>query len=537
MAEVTDPFKLELLIPTKQDLQGLRPVEVMDIMSGLTKNFHPDGLFSAEIFGRMGEERRMRTFSYVNLHAPIFHPLIFKVLCDLKEMYQDIMAGKVYAIFDEKEKDFVKSNIAEGETGYSFFLKHHHKLKFEDRKSITRREYIKFFDMHRENSMIKQLIILPAGMRDYTVDEDGKPSEDEINAMYRSIMAVAGSMENVRVDLNPEYVDSQRYNLQIKVLELYRYLISLIIGKHKMVQGSFLARKVSNTTRNVITAYIPDIQEYDDAHSIGTNTTVMGLYQYLRDIFPVAVFHITTRYLPKVFTGPNTPANLVDPKTLKKKQVTINPRYYDDWMSYEGLEKTADRFSEESMRHYPIMIEGHYLGLIYKGKDTFKFIQDIDELPDGYDKGNVTPITMAEFLYMCVYNEGYDSYGYTTRYPISGYGSTYPGDIALRTTVRSEVRYELNDDWQPHARPANAFPVRDIPFFNSMSPSASHIARLGADYDGDQCSHYCVLTDEAKAEVKKILGTKDYYQNLDGTMAFSQNNDYVALALKYLTVR
>lgn len=537
MAQVVDPFKLELLIPNRNDLQGVKPVMVMDIMSGLSKNFHPEGLFSAEIFGKMGEERRSRTFAYINLNVPVFHPLIFKVICDLKELYQEIMAGKAYAIFDEKSKDFIKSNIAEGETGYSFFIKHYHKLIFEDRKSISRTEYIKFIEMHKDESFIEQLIILPAGVRDYTVDEDGKPSEDEINAMYRSIMAVAGSMENINLKVAPEYVDSTRYNLQVKLLELYRYLISLIIGKHKMVQGSFLARKVSNTTRNVITSYIPDVKEYGDAHSISPNTTVMGLYQYLRDIMPVAVFHITTRYLNKVFTGPNTPANLVDPKTLKVKQVPINPRFYDDWMSYEGIEKTADRFSEESMRHYPIMIEGHYLGLIYRGPGTFKFIQDIDELPDGYDKANVSPITMAEFLYMCVYQEAYDSYGYTTRYPISGYGSTYPGDVSLRTTVRSEVRYELNEQWQPMARPAVAFPINGLQFFNSMSPATSHIPRLGADYDGDQCSHYCVLTREAKDEVKKLLSSKDYYLNLDGSMAFSQNNDYIKLALQYLTVR
>lgn len=60
---------------------------------------------------------------------------------------------------------------------------------------------------------------------------------------------------------------------------------------------------------------------------------------------------------------------------------------------------------------------------------------------------------------------------------------------------------------------------------------------LDKRYDGDQCSHYCVMTQEAKREVKKMLASRDYYMNLDGTMAFSQNNDYISLALKYLTVR
>ena len=538
MAKDIDPLKIELLIPMKADLQGVKPVLVMDIMAGMSKNFHPEGLFSVEIFGKVGETTRSSTFAYINLNIPVFHPLLFKVICDLKELYQDIMAGKAYAVFDEDKKDFIKSNIAEGETGFAFFVKHFPKLQFEERKSITRAEYIRLVEMYRDNPYIEQLVLLPAGVRDYVVEEDGKPSEDEINGMYRSIMAVAGSMENVRADVNPEFIDASRYNLQIKLLEIYRYLIGLILGKHKMIQGAFLSRKVSNTTRNVITSYIPGVQEFGDATSVRSDQTLIGLYQFTRDIMPVAVHSIVGKYLPKVFSGPNTPAQLVNPKTLHKEMVTISPREYKKWMTYEGIEKMADRFSEESMRHYPIMINEYYMGLIYRGNDgTFKFIQDIDEIPESRSRDDVKPITMAEFLYMCLYEEANDAYGYTTRYPISGYGSTYPGGVALRTTVRSEVRTELDDYWQPMPVKAVSFPINGMQFFNSMSPAPKHVPRMGADYDGDQCSHYCVMTQEAKREVKKMLASRDYYMNLDGTMAFSQNNDYISLALKYLTVR
>lgn len=48
-------------------------------------------------------------------------------------------------------------------------------------------------------------------------------------------------------------------------------------------------------------------------------------------------------------------------------------------------------------------------------------------------------------------------------------------------------------------------------------------------------SHYCVMTEESKAEIKRILASKDYYLTLDNKMAFSQENDYVSLALKYMT--
>lgn len=482
MLKNLDPLKIELLIPTKADLQGVRKVSVPDIMEGFTKNFHPNGLFSTEIFGKVGEDRRGKTFGYIDLNVPIFHPLIYKTLVDLKEMYADIMASRVFAIFDEKLGDFVKSNPAEGSTGFEFFVKHFPKLKFEERPSISRKLYIEFIEMHRKNPFIEQLILLPAGLRDYVVDDTGKPSEDEVNGMYRSIMAVAANMENVNYSKNPEFVDSYRINLQVKVLEYYRYIIGLLIGKHKLIQGSFLSRRTSNTTRNVISSHIPRVKKFGDDSSVSPNTTVIGLYQLMRDLIPLMVFHVKNKFSSKVFTGQNTPMTVVDPKTLKAKSVPVNTKAYNQWMTFEGIEKICDTYSQESMRHYPVKIGNDYFGLIYKGPDmTFKFFQDIDELPQGFDKKYVTPITMTELLYIALYEEAKDAVGFTTRYPVTLYGSTYPGDVALRSTTRSEVRVMLDDAWQVTSSKAPSFPITGEQFFNSMSPAISHVPRMGAD--------------------------------------------------------
>ncbi len=536
MPRKLDPFKIELLIPTRSDLQGVKKVKVMDIMEGFTKNFHPDGLFSTEIFGKVGEERRSRTFAYIDLNLKIFHPLIYKVIIDLKRLYGEVMAGKTYAVYDPVTKDLIPSNVAEGETGYEFFVKNFDRIEFRKGDSIERKMNIKFIEKHRKDPYIKQLILLPAGVRDYMVDEDGKPSEDEINAMYRSIMAICGNMENIDVDKNPEYMDASRANLQVKIYEIYKYIIGLLIGKHKLLQGSFLSRRVSNTTRNVITSHIPNVRMFGDTTSIRPTDTVMGLYQFLRDIMPLVVFHLKNKYLSNVFSGANTDMLVVDPKTLRGKRVPLDSKAYNTWMTYEGIEKVCDRFSQENMRHYPVMIGDNYLGLIYKGPDmTFKFFQDIDDLPAGLDKAHVTPITMTELLYMSVYDEAEDSYGYTTRYPVTQFGSTYPGTVYLKTTTKSEPRYELDDQWVKTNRLAKSFPINGAEFFNSMSPFSANIPRAGADFDGDQMSHYCVLTQEAKEEVKGIISSKEYFTTIDGKPTFSMDSDYIKLALAYLT--
>lgn len=538
MAQKLDPFKLELLIPTKGDLQGIKPVKVMDIMEGFTKNFHPDGLFSSEIFGKIGEERRSKTFSYINLNVPVFHPLIYKAIVDLKELYSEIMLGRSYAIFDPVTKDFIKSNVAEGETGYAFFVKHFKDLQFEQRPSISRKLYIDFVNKYRDNAFVEQFIILPAGMRDYTVDEDGKPSEDEINGMYRSLMAIASAMENLNIKANPEFVDTSRASLQVKTLELYRYIVSLLIGKHKLIQGSFLSRKLGNSTRNVISAGIPNIKKFGDDATVTPNTVVMGLYQYMRDVIPLLVFNIRTKIANQIFSGATTNMNVTDPKTLKMKSVPIISREFNRWMTFEGIEKTADQFSQLDLRHYPVMIGNDYFGLIYKGPDnTFKFIQDIDEVPSGRSKKDVTPITMAELLYLASYETAKESYGFATRYPVTTYGSTFPCITKLRTTVTAHSRTRLDDAWNPTDDKATSWPVMGEKFFDSMTIPDPHLGRAGADYDGDQMSHYTVMTEEAIEEIRNILGSPNYYLNLDKTMAFSLATPPINLAMSYLTGR
>lgn len=48
-------------------------------------------------------------------------------------------------------------------------------------------------------------------------------------------------------------------------------------------------------------------------------------------------------------------------------------------------------------------------------------------------------------------------------------------------------------------------------------------------------NHYCVLTQEAKAEVKKLLSSREHYVTIDGKPTFSLESDYIKLALAYLT--
>jgi hypothetical protein len=530
------PFNIDLLIPTPRDLKLVPEVQVLDIFKGSNRTFHPLGLFSTESFGRVGEERRNRTFGFINLKASVFHPVVYKALTDLKVLYGELLAGSSYAQWDPVKKDFIKAPPTEGDTGFHFFLSHFEELEFEERKSTSREFNIRLLQKYRQNCLMDKLLVLPAGLRDFEFDDQGRPREDEVNTLYRQVLGSANLIQTGVYHSHPETLDDVRYSLQVKVNDIYAYFKRFVEGKKKMIQGRWATRQIFNGTLNVITSLTTSTEYLNSPRTVSFNQTMVGLYQYLKAILPLAIYQIRSGFLSQVFVGPNSPAVLVNQKTLKKEHVDIDPGLYDDWMTDEGLEKTITRFGEEDLRDEYLTVGHYYFGLLYRGPDgTYALLQDIEDLPEGYDKAHVMPLTFCELLYLSVYKKASEIPCFITRYPITGYGSTYPSYVYLKSTVRTEVRKELNAQFVPTGAVAYEFPLRGETFMNSLSPHQSHLGRLGADHDGDRGAFNCVVTEEAKANAKRLLNSRNYYVGVDGRMSFSAETDVIELVLSSIT--
>ncbi len=535
MVKTQLPFNIDLLIPTDNDVSNVLPVKVLDTFVGSTHNFHPDGLFSTEIFGKVGEEKRNRTYGYINLNIPILHPLLFKIVVKLKAFYGDIMQGKKFATYNKDTNDFEPATVVDGETGYGFFISHIDKLQPAKNDSDRRDFNIQLFEKYRGNSLIDKLVVMPAGMRDYFIDSTGKPSEDEINGFYKRVLGISNAIEGVSVESNIEVLDGSRHLLQTVVLELYTYIESLLKGKGKLIQGKWVTRAVFNSTRNVIASGIPEYKELGDKNAPNAKQCIVGLYEYIRSTLPLSIKNIRDGILSDVFIGSDVPAYLIDKRTLKRKQVDVSSSTYDDWMTYEGIEKIAATYGIVDSRHAPVIVEGHYLALIYKGgSDTYKVILDIDTVPKELRK-DVHPITMTELLYLSVFKGSDEIPGFVTRYPITGYGSINIVYAYLKTTNRSESRIELDDEFKRTDVLAKEFPIPDESFFDSLNIPPRYLGRMGGDFDGDTVSFTLLLTDEAKLEMKRKTYSKDLYVGVDNRMFFTLYNDISELVVINMT--
>ena len=534
------PINIDLLRVDEKNKVTLKEVKTAEIFSN-NNNFHTDGLYSNQIFGVNGTELRNRVFAYIDLKIDVLHPMIYTAISNLKSYYIGVLNGSVLAVWDNTTKEFVKSNLSNADTGYDFFMKHIEDLKFEKNNSDTRNFYIDLLEksIKEKSYRLRYHLVLPAGLRDYTIDQNGKPQEDEINKLYRKLIFHSSFIDKDVAIRNPSGYNSIRNSLQNTTNSIFEYIKSLLEGKHKLIMGKWLSRKVFNSTRNVLTGQIEPIAKIDDPTRLGYNEVYVGIHQFLRSIVPKSIYEIKSKYIREIFVENNTFAYLTNAKTLKKEEVlsTHIQKEHDLWTSSDGIEKVIASLGNLDLRHLPVSLNKnkHYLGLLYRDDKYFKFIQDIDEAPEGYDKSKISPITLAEFLYISSYHLSGQVPGFVTRYPITGYGSIIPVRAKLLTTSRSETLERLDQNWLPSGDISYSFPVKDLEFFNSISVHVSKYGKLQADVDGDTVSFTAVLTDEAKEEVENYFTKRNYYISPEREFYFGISTDTLDSTLNYLT--
>lgn len=474
---------------TPDRLAMLKPVTVLDIFDGISGEFHEDGLFSISTFGRAGSDERDTTFSYIDIKVEVFHPFIHKNIVALKGLYGGIMSGRAYAVWNEKDKDFEASDIVNGQTGYFFFMQHWTNIKFKTTSSNQRKARIELIEKFKQmgTATTTKVLVLPAGLRDVEIEEGGRVKQNEINDLYRPIIQASNAI-STSSDLATPIIDLSRNKVQTEFNAVYGYIRDLLDGKGGFIQSKYGRRHIAYGTRNVITAMDTSAADLEDENSFSINSTGLGLWQLMKAAEPKVVYFMR-RWLERIFAASEGQAYLVNPKTLKQELVNISTKSFDRWQSSSGLSKLIELFGLEYIRSRAVRIEGYYPALIYRGPDSsFKVIYDIDDVPEGRDRKDVYPITFTEMFYLAGYLQWNTIPIDITRYPVTGEGSIYTSYAHVKTTVNSEVRWELDNDWNIISEnKALEYPIMDHPeYIDSLIPHPSRLAGLGGDFDGDE---------------------------------------------------
>lgn len=531
------PANISILELTPERLKAIRPVKVLDIYDGGTENFHPDGLFSIETFGRLGSEDRTTRFGFIDIKLQILHPFLFKAICKLKSLYKGILNGSEYAVWDEKEKDFVASNMIDGETGYGFFIKHWSSINFKQTASKKRDLRIDMVYKYRDKALTSKVLVMPAGLRDAHKDETGRTKEDEVNEFYRKLISASNAVQAIKDPNDPIY-DNTRVSMQNAFNALYDYIDSLLGGKNGYMLQQWAARRVFNGVRNVITAMDTSTPVLGSRNAPSINHTGIGFFQFMKGALPLVQHHML-KFLAGIFTPSTGTAMLIDKLTLQPVQVKVKSKIIERWTTPAGIEKLINRFESRDTRKQHVEINDHYLALIYDDGKHFKIFRDIRELPEGFDKSLVRPLTYIEMFYLSGYNEWNKLPMLVTRYPVTGDGSIYHSWTYVYTTTKGLCKRQMGNDWQPlqgDEYEALEFPNLDIDtFVDSLIPHPSRLAGLGGDFDGDTASCTILYSIEAIAEATLYLKLRKAYVNPFGGYKASPITETVERVLADMT--
>lgn len=530
--------KLKFIKLDKDRVRNLRPTTVLDIRKTNSTSFHEDGLFSTNTFGRLGTKERDQTFSYINLNTTVFHPLYYRELCKLKSLYEGILTGKKYAVFNTEENDFILADILTGKTGYLFFMSNFDKLVFSRNGSKKRDARIDFLEKYKDSCTYDKILVLPAGLRDITENSMGRETEGEINPFYRRIIGASNSLISNRTD--SPLTDTSRIGIQTGFNNVFNHLALMLKGKHGFITGKWGKRGIATTSRSVLTSVSTATEELGSDTSLGFNQSAVGLFQACKSQMPLVQFAMIN-FTQRIFK--DNRATLIDKNTLNAEVANITTDDIDLWTTPTGIEKIVNSFKTVSFRTEPCMVgENYYLALVWVGEidgiKCVKIIHDKNEVPEQLkDKGVTRPITYTELLYLTRFNEWNKDIYFISRYPITGDESIYPSFCYIRTTVNSEVRYGLNPDWTVNKElKAVSYPIlENASFQDSLSVHPSRLAGLGGDHDGDKISSLAVFTQSAKQEVVNYLNTPEAYINGDKKMMATSYVDSVNRVLHNIT--
>ncbi len=537
------PLNLDLLVPTPEQLRMLRPVTTLDIIDGPGGNFHEDGLFSTQTFGRVGDPDRDRRFGYIDVKIPIMHPVVYTRLVKLKSLYGDILSGRAYAKFNPEIGDFEKATELDGQTGYAFFTSHWEVLKPKKTGSAIRDLRVTLVDKYRDKAFLDKLLVLPAGLRDAEIDATGRLSMDEVNEIYQKVLMLTRTLPDrvtARDDLS--LYDRTRYSLTLRLVELYEHFEKLLSGKGGFIQRRWASRRVFNTTRNVLSSLDTSAVDLDARNRPQFNDVVVGLYQASKCVLPKVIYALKTGVVGEIFQTEANNVELVEPKTLKRTWVEVANEDIDRWGTDEGLEKVVHELSVVEKRHQPVKVADHYLALIYTDdQENYKIMRSIDDLPEGLDPKRVRPTTYLELIYLSGVSMWNKNHAFVTRYPVENFMSSIPCRMYVKTTVTGEMRYELDENFERKgddyvALEFPVFPPNETPqYHDSTSVNPSRLGPLGADFDGDTVSVLSAYSKEAAEEAERYFKTRAAYLRAGGGLAFSVNVHTVALAMRFMT--
>jgi len=258
------------------------------------KKFHPEGLFSEQIFGPLknytcqcntfhgvahegstcdtckvdivNSSERRRRFAKIKLPLPVVNPLFMDMLIELggsmiKDSLELLMKKETSILYIDDDNELVitsQDGVPTGVKTYERYEAIHILVETicNDHSDGGNASW----DIIKDNIdklFIDEIVVLPPDLRPATNTATSQKSVDRINHVYGQILAKKDTMKNTIIEVERDKTLFYTYykQLQYAVRELYTFIFSKLSKKEGLIRGNILGKRVDFSGRAVI---VPD---------------------------------------------------------------------------------------------------------------------------------------------------------------------------------------------------------------------------------------------------------------------------------------
>jgi len=420
-----------------------------------------DGLFSYELFGPMGSDKRKEQFGYIDLKKKFLHPITYKILTSINRKLIQCVNGTKY--FSINSKGEIVEDPEKGQTGIQFLYDNWEKIKWKSSESFTRDDKVTILTKEKKDILfIDKFLVIPPFIRDFQPTENNEKIDkvEAINDMYAKIIRATSSGDDFGFNFLSYTNDA---TVQDLLVEVYNFCTSQLAKKTGMIHQSLLGKSVDYATRSVISC--PMVYSDDWRHiQIPFGYTGVPLSQVVVLFFPFFVYEIQTWF----------------ERSIYMIEDTIRERNYN-------IKNFMERFDEEHikkmMNNYIKNHESRFDPFILKTDDGKDFQLGF------YYEDLKRPFTVTDLLYIVSQDVVRDKHVYVTRYPIVSFQNIYPSRIKVLTTQKTVKQRLGNDYFEEYPLILPEYPLkrptgeRNI-FIDTVRINNNYLEGISGDFDG-----------------------------------------------------
>lgn len=519
-------------------LHGWKEVTTAQYFIPNTKEIHPNGLFSKEIFGEPGTEDREKMWGYISLNETFMNPQAYYVLSRLKKNIAEDMKTGMNRYYVDSTGEITK--LTKGQTvpesakykvigsGFDWLKDAWPHISWKITKDMTktakvRRKFLRTFPMSA--IFWNKFPIMPAFYRDVDYNSN---KQNVINKQYIKLIHIA---QIIKTTDNLMFSDD--YDVPLKSIsyskcqdlmnEISKFFFDMLGGANGFINKHVAGKQTDYGARLVISTCTSNYETVNDMET-DFYTSALPLSVAINIFAPFMIYNvkhwITSFVSGKRFKGIYDFEN----KEIVSKEISTS--YMDEFTS-DNIRKMMDLYKKnKKYRVEPMTIKGVDgeripIQALIKVNGNVPNINLLDDNFTFDEKENYTirNLSHCEFFYIVAYQCLRDKCIDICRYPVDDYYHVYPSKMnIIPSNNYMDVQFDgMTIRRYPLLKYESEEEIEHM-FVDTLKMFSIYPASLGGDFDGDQVSVQGIFSDEANAEALKQMNNVSHFVGLDGSV-------------------